>query len=54
MENETKFAFKVIENKERVSKVVTPVRISPSNSNPMLAKFLEFRQAKKLAPKDLV
>ena len=28
MEKETKFAFKVIENKERVSSVVTPVGIS--------------------------
>ena len=54
MEKEsTKFEFKVIENNNS-ELVSNPIAKSPNKSNPMMAKFLEFRQARKLAPKDLV
>lgn len=54
MEKETtKFEFKVIENNNEL--VTNPmVRKAPKTSNEMMAKFLEFRQAKRFAPKDLV
>ena len=53
MEKETtKFEFKVIEN--TMEHVTNPLAKTPKTSNPMMAKFLEFRQAKRLTPKDLV
>ena len=54
MEKETtKFEFKVIENNNEL--VTNPMlRKAPKASNEMMAKFLEFRQAKRFAPKDLV
>ena len=53
MEKETTtFELKVIENNGLVT---NPLAKKASKSlNPMMAKFLEFRQAKKFAPKDLV
>ena len=55
MEKETtKFEFKVIENKTVNERVTNPLSQKTKASNPMMAKFLEFRQAKRLTPKDLV
>ena len=50
----TKFEFKVIENKNITPEHVTNPLTKAKSSNPMMAKFLEFRQAKRLTPKDLV
>ena len=53
MEKEVKtFELKVIDNKNEL--VTNPLAKAPNKSNPMMAKFLEFRQARKFAPKDLV
>lgn len=55
MEKEiTKFEFKVIENNNNVPELATNPITKPKLSNPMMAKFLEFRQAKRLTPNDLV
>lgn len=50
----TTFELKVIENKNKVAEHVTNPMARGKASNPMMAKFLEFRQAKRLTPKDLV
>ena len=49
----TKFEYRVIENQERIESE-NRIRTSRHQTNPMLEKFLEFRQAKKMAPKDLI
>lgn len=48
-----KFEYRVFENKERIESE-NKIRTSRHQTNPMLEKFLEFRHAKKMMPKDLV
>lgn len=53
MEKETnQFELKLIENSSLMTNPL--LKKAPKNSNSMMAKFLEFKYAKKFAPKDLV
>ena len=55
MEKEiTKFELRVIENNNKAVEHVTNPLAKAKVSNPMMAKFLEFRQAKRMTPKDLI